>query len=249
MARIMENYMNKKIISAANQETYIFLPEGFNKVLLNLSGGTDSAMLLWQLLQYLREEDVVLDEIRALSGVDLYRPTSEWNASEIFLAIKEQFPEQNLTHEIFRYWKQGEKKKYHIKHESKLREDEKFYALFHGRTANPPKEEQKKISGMWEDISRPSEREIEVVKESNVQYVKNKITYYNSVPWNAVDKKFIAELYRKNSFMKEEVFPLTASCISGNYIATDYWTKPCKECWWCKEKKWAFNAYDGETLE
>ena len=58
---------------------------------------------------------------------------------------------------------------------------------------------------MWEDISRPSEREIEVVKESNVQYVKNKITYYNSVPWNAVDKKFIAELYKKLFYERRSV--------------------------------------------
>ena len=48
--------MNKKIISAANQKTYIYLPKEIKKVLLNLSGGTDSAMLLWQLLKYLKEE-------------------------------------------------------------------------------------------------------------------------------------------------------------------------------------------------
>ena len=240
--------MNKKIISAANQKAYIYLPEGFKKVLLNLSGGTDSAMLLWQLLKYFREENIILEELRVLSGVDLHRPTSEWNASEIFLAIKEKFPEQNITHEIFRYWKEGEKRKYHIAHEEKLRRDEKFFAMFHGRTANPPEQEQKKIPGMWEDISRPSEREINVVGEPDKQFMKGKDLYYNSVPWNKVDKKFISELYHREPFMKDEVFPLTASCISDDPKITDYWAKPCKVCWWCREKKWAFNAYDGESI-
>jgi len=240
--------MNKKIISAANQETYIFLPKQFKKVLLNLSGGTDSAMLLWQLLKYLREENIILEELRALSGVDLYRPTSEWNANEIFLAIKEEFPEQNLTHEIFRYWKEGEKRKYHIAHETKLRKEENFYCLFHGRTANPPEKEQKKIFGMWENNSRPAEREADIVKEIHNLETRDKKLCFLSVPWNTVDKKFIAQLYHEEPFMKNEVFPLTASCISADKLLTEYWTKPCKECWWCKEKKWAFNAYDGECI-
>ena len=71
LVHMMEDCMNKKIISAANQKTYIYLPKEIKKVLLNLSGGTDSAMLLWQLLKYLKEENIILDEIRALSGVDL----------------------------------------------------------------------------------------------------------------------------------------------------------------------------------
>ena len=44
----------------------------------------------------------------------------------------------------------------------------------------------------------------------------------------------------------KELFPITASCV-GYAKETDYFTKPCKVCWWCREKKWAFGMYDGEV--
>lgn len=234
------------VIEAAGQKVEFYFPfRKYNKVLLNLSGGTDSAALLFVLLEFLRTRNIILDEIRLLTGVDNYRPTSEWNATEIYLEFANQYPEQNITHEIFHYWKNGEKKKYHIEYEKELRDKEKFYAMYHGRTANPPEQEQKKIEGMWEDKSRPAEREITAEKNEQYHFWKN---YFNAVPWEHIDKKFIAEIYFKNNFMKNTIYPITASCISNSGKDTDYWQKPCKKCWWCKEKYWAFNAYDGETL-
>ena len=40
----------------------------------------------------------------------------------------------------------------------------------------------------------------------------------------------------------DEIFPLTGSCTGGSFI-TKLWTQPCKECFWCHEKKWAFGKY------
>ena len=45
----------------------------------------------------------------------------------------------------------------------------------------------------------------------------------------------------------DNLFPITWSCISYG-DKTDYWTHPCKTCWWCKEKLWAFGSYDGGVL-
>jgi hypothetical protein len=63
-----------------------------------------------------------------------------------------------------------------------------------------------------------------------------------------VDRSFVAEYYNKIPFLKN-LFPLTKSCISSDIIETKSWTQPCKKCWWCKEKFWAFHKYDGGTLE
>ena len=58
-----------------------------------------------------------------------------------------------------------------------------------------------------------------------------------------LDKRFVAEMYEQFNLM-DNLFPITASCVE--YAdKTDYFTKPCKKCWWCREKKWAFGAYDG----
>tara|TARA_B100000131_G_C18100845_1_gene605953 strand:- start:96 stop:830 length:735 start_codon:yes stop_codon:yes gene_type:complete len=242
-------HLNKDLSVILKDKVKILIPKGFNKIMLNLSGGTDSAMLLWQLLKLLKSNNVVLDEIIALTGVDLYRPTSEWNAREIFLEIKEQFPEQNMKHEIFKYWKRREKRIYHKDYEAQFMEKENIRALYHGRTANPPQDVQIKMN-MWDDVARPKEREVDAEKRDEYNFlIKRKQKYVFAVPWERVDKKFITSLYNEEPFMKQKIFPLTASCISHSEKETEYWSKPCKICWWCKEKKWAFNRYDGEDIE
>ena len=61
-----------------------------------------------------------------------------------------------------------------------------------------------------------------------------------------VNKKFIAQCYKDYNLM-DKLYPLTASCI-GYADTTNYFTEPCKTCWWCKEKLWAFGSYDGGVV-
>lgn len=58
-------------------------------------------------------------------------------------------------------------------------------------------------------------------------------------PYANVDKKFIADIYFKHNLM-DSLFPLTRSCI-GTADITDNFTRECNTCFWCYEKKWAFN--------
>ena len=39
------------------------------------------------------------------------------------------------------------------------------------------------------------------------------------------------------------LFPYTASC-TGDAETTNNFTMPCGKCFWCYEKKWAFNMID-----
>jgi hypothetical protein len=54
-----------------------------------------------------------------------------------------------------------------------------------------------------------------------------------------VDKKFVAGVYKENGLM-DTLFPLTGSCV-GTAKQTDNFTKECRQCFWCHEKKWAFD--------
>lgn len=58
-------------------------------------------------------------------------------------------------------------------------------------------------------------------------------------PYANVDKKFVADIFKQNNLM-ETLFPLTRSC-TGTAKDTDNFTKECNKCFWCYEKKWAFN--------
>ena len=66
------------------------------------------------------------------------------------------------------------------------------------------------------------------------------IKYYDNWYKN-IDKKYIYEQYVKHNLL-ETLEPLTWSCIE--YAEkTNFFTEPCKECYWCKEKHWAFGKY------
>ena len=60
-------------------------------------------------------------------------------------------------------------------------------------------------------------------------------------PWANVDKKYIYEQYVKHKLL-DTLEPLTWSCIA--YAEdTNFFTEPCKRCYWCKEKHWGFGKY------
>ena len=72
-------------------------------------------------------------------------------------------------------------------------------------------------------------------------YRDNHKPRHNSKPFQNYDKKFIFRIFEEQGLMKG-LYPLTRSCEGQADVTKDF-TKPCKKCWWCKEKKWAFTKY------
>lgn len=74
----------------------------------------------------------------------------------------------------------------------------------------------------------PSEEDLIVMtKQPGLEFV---------FPFATVNKKFIAAQYKH--FGLKDLSNMTSSCIISS-------RSPCKECWWCKERYWAFSSYDG----
>jgi|GEM_PF-2041192 hypothetical protein len=74
----------------------------------------------------------------------------------------------------------------------------------------------------------PNEEElIAMTKQPGIEFV---------FPFATVNKKFIAAQY--NHFGLKDLSNMTSSCVISS-------ASPCKECWWCKERYWAFGSYDG----
>ncbi len=211
----------------------------FKKIGINLSGGADSSLVAYFTMRELRERKSDA-QLNFITGVHNLRPTNIWNAKEIVELFKEWFPDINFgEHYVDYYDKDHEKDKVnqHAKHENRLRDEGKIDVLFHGRTANPDEDEAKQFNLMFKREERRDKH-----GNTRVPYHENHNKPFYC-PFEYVDKRFVADMYKRFNLM-EELFPLTASCVE--YAAkTDYFTKPCKECWWCREKKWAFGMYDG----
>ena len=194
-------------------------------------------------LQYQRRELVERKSdatIIPITGVDRKRPTNIWNAREIVDLMKELFPSVSFgEHQVDYYNKSFEKDKvnHHKAHEERLREEKIIDVLFHGRSANPPEDVAKENNLLFKREERRDRH-----GHKRVPYhERHDRPFY--CPLEYLDKRFVAEMYKQFNLM-DNLFPITASCVE--YAEkTDYFTKPCKECWWCREKKWAFGMYDG----
>jgi hypothetical protein len=130
---------------------------------------------------------------------------------------------------------------------------------FSGETLNPPIEEQPKIiTGEWRKF--PSDRN---VKKDKLWTVTDKFYYghkrYEFKPFRNINKKQVADWVRSLGLDKT-LFPVTETCETEIFMY-DVYTKdfrrkynnpgaePCKVCWPCREKYWAYGYYDFNTPE
>lgn len=164
-----------------------------------------------------------LREVTAVHITDINRPYGIINFEEILELFKEEFPEVNIKTYFNSYDQKitGHKKPFFRQVDKDLFQNYGIKTILFG-TTNNPSDVENLIEG------RDKTRE-------NINLKDNRYR----VPLNSFDKRFIAEFYKETPFL-QKIFPLTISCIEK--------VGPCKKCWWCREKKWAFGVHDGESV-
>ena len=218
-----------------------------NKIGMSLSGGTDSALVFYLLCKYV--DDIV---ITPWCGIDKYRPAHILYAREIYQIMCEKFPDKDIKpmHEFDidtknKKWIDYSKTKvnqYNIAgsgfvksiicgyESNKLIKSGEINMQINGLTSNPPKDIAKKL-GFYDKCE---ERRFSIDNQT-----KLKSTYK---PFRNVNKKWVYGMYKTHDLLKW-LYPYTQSC-TGFAKQTDWFTKPCGQCFWCYEKKWAFGSFD-----
>lgn len=212
-----------------------------NKIAISMSGGLDSSLLTFLLCKEIFDSKKDI-EIFPLHGIDNTRPTSPENIQNIINFLKDSFPSINIHN--MKVW-DNTKDFYIFKDNvakiikdtngiSKKCFEHNINYVYGGRTANPPKNITDDFGGFYQkerthDNKQP---ESEWVDEFNAYLIR---------PWVNLDKKYIYEQYKKYNLL-DTLEPLTWSCI-GFAKQTNFFTEPCKTCYWCKEKYWGFNKY------
>jgi len=113
-----------------------------------------------------------------------------------------------------------------------------------GMTRNPPTNEMKKY-GFYDKAERRRDKELPRIDDYRADSKDAHFDIYQA--YINVDKKFVAGVYKENGLM-ETLFPLTRSCV-GTARQTDNFTRECHQCFWCYEKKWAFDLVWEEDYE
>ena len=220
----------------------IELPKTGN-ILLWVSGGLDSAAGLYLIAKHIKENKLKTKIIVA---------TWKRDQNDNPRRYQNKLPKDwNVTH--------AKKVMAWVEKKLKLTKTQKFQHII----VNTPVRTGPRIPGEeWLKIYNEYEKEYKLkdtfgfvtknparsIMIENDMWTKDRPTYrdsakrhHNSKPFQNYDKKFIFRIFEEEGLMKG-LYPLTRSCEGQADVTKDF-TKPCKKCWWCKEKKWAFNRY------
>lgn len=218
------------------------LPENLTKIGVNCSGGADSAMLLYIVAIYLKQNNRTDVKLNVLSCANDKK--HRWNARKAADVIN--YIIDNLNWNQFdchyAYYRDVQDEKYFHEFEQKMFDDGRLEMLTSGVTATP------KVDAVVENIRgdiidlRAHE---DCLNERDPNEIRPtwSVTGHFYTPFTNVDKRFVADMYTQ--FGVRDMFKLTRSCeaIPSGAYRTDFENNPCGECWWCLERKWAFGEF------
>ena len=201
-------------------------PRDYKRIGLHLSGGADSALILYLLVKMIQERkdnDVL---IYPITGYDVSSPAiSNYIAAENVINWIQDKTNYNLIQPLIvaPYTNKDDTK------DDMIRSTRNYLAqryccevVLDGTSLGMPNSPRSGPVGyQWVD---------------DEQIRGLSIKYPHLFPWATVTKQFIAAQYKK--FGIEELSMITNSCINNS-------VEPCRECWWCQERYWAFGSYDG----
>ena len=197
------------------------LGENCKKLGSHISGGTDSALMTFLMAKFIDDNNLKDVKIVPIHGWDVrrqhsYSPDDVRNVLNI---IKPLFPTVQIDDlYIYAFNKiKGEEKSKYARPVIRLLYKEKVVDILASGSTREPSS--KDLIGLGiESIGRT-----EKIRDGG--------------PMGAYTKKDVAELYEKYDLM-DNLLPVTVSCIGDLPDG-----EPCKKCWWCKEKYWAFGRY------
>lgn len=224
----------------SGSSTTVPLNSKWNTVGIQVSGGLDSALLLYLTAKAIQENNLDIK----IQPISVFIPSKVKNiaSTEAIIAkvrelteadfikdglIFDMPEEETTTHD-------GKKDKFFVDMIRGLFESGKIDFEFNGNTKNPPEQFRKN----WKnDEHRQKNRD----SASSIY-----TTAYSASPHYNMDKADIINLYLKYNIF-DQIVPLTCSCDENlEFVHRKKLNVPCGSCWWCEERNYGFEANDVE---
>ena len=211
----------------------------YDNVGVMLSGGVDSAILLYYLMKH------CLNTIHIYTtGSNIKYRRNSIIAPRVVEKCIQLTNNNNVVHHIH-YDEEATDSSMCIAPQKDIRPSiNKISIVYDGTTMNPPDDVASKFIPEFDfDTSRKNTGD-------NVMYYHDDKFY---MPWANTDKRGIAQMYREEKLI-DSLLPVTRSCEydpTSDYYYANTWPRwgdeirdpylgHCGECWWCKEREWGF---------
>jgi hypothetical protein len=225
-----------KFTADSGSSTIVPLGKDWNTVGIQLSGGLDSALLLYLTTKAIQESGFNI----CIQPISVFIPTKAKNivATEAIIKKVKELTGANFINDglVFNMsisdtsTNDGKKDRFFDSTILKLFEDRVIDFEYNGNTKNPPEHIRKHFRY---DQYRQKNRD-------NAESIYN--NPYGASPHYNMDKKDIVNLYVKHNLI-EELAPLTLSCDEDvDIVYANKLNVPCGSCWWCEERKWGFSS-------
>ena len=217
------------------QSIKFVVPQPHTKICMNISGGADSAVLLWMLINYC-EENIPEAEIHVITSAN---PVKGWYNAKWSTTVLDKILELTGTELIkshYTFYSDDQRRTELNDTERLIRDIHGITFTVHGTTQNPPLDIEHLLKGRHQPRDKGHSRPA-------FSKLGEDVTRW--MPVMSVDKRFIAYLYEHFDLM-ESLFPFTRSCeqeARHNKDEPSWMITHCGECWWCKERHWAFGKY------
>lgn len=186
-----------------------------------VSGGADSALLLYFLLRY------TTSTVHIFSLASQEKWLRNTHASiNVVSKCAELTGNYNFVHHITYDAVQTKENLFVLPRQYIA--DDVISTMYTGVTKNPPFDVTAKF--MLETLEN-LERDPTIVRP-----VKTDKWY---IPWTNLDKQDLHDIYEQHKLL-DILFPITRSCEWLNHAWPDPGNGHCGKCWWCEERKWGF---------
>ena len=211
------------------------VPEPHKKICINISGGADSAILLWMLIQYC-EKHIPEAEIYVITSANPIKGwyNADWSTKVLNKVL--QITGTTLIKNHYTFYSTDQIRSEITEAENLQKDLYGITFILHGTTQNPSLEDRDTFS-------------LESYKPRDPGHGRpimcNNTGTTTWVPFINVDKRMVAHLY-KHFDLTDILFTHTRSCEWHEGLEVNEKLVPnpedehCGECWWCQERKWAF---------
>lgn len=225
---------DKNLIKDFNKNKFVFnIPKyaknkKIEKICILLSGGADSAILLYFILNYMKN----FNENYTILPVTFYikeKKYQEKHTKQILDFMKDKFPEykNNILPRSLIFLSSDD---FNTKRKEFLN---LYYRMgyYDLRMTGITKYPDEKYRNTWGYVPNFDNR----VNGREPYFINQDVPTY--LPFFEWDKRITHEIYSEFGVL-DDLFPITRSC--EQIIDPDLWNGHCGKCWWCKERFWAF---------